>query len=100
MGIRTFTSPANTKQPAPREPKRKKTLQEAAGERLHEIALERREATMRDVRERQRRDEEETAAMTYGPNWREQCQWAGPEERPRLSLVPPQGDEDDESAAE
>lgn len=55
---------------------------------------------MRDVRERQRRDEEETAAMTYGPNWREQCQWAGPEERPRLSLVPPQGDEDDESAAE
>ena len=65
---------SQSRKPTEKEEKpvsRKKTLKEVAGSMLSEMTEKAHEERMKAVRQKQREQEDEIAAMTFGPNWRD-----------------------------
>jgi hypothetical protein len=69
VGTKSAKRPSSTRQPAPKEEKKKKTLKEVAGGMLADIAEKAREERMRVIHEKTAHQEDEVLAMIYGPSF-------------------------------
>ncbi len=59
----------SSRQPTPKEEKKRKTLKEVASGMLADIAEKAREERMRAIREKTAHQEDEVLAMIYGPSF-------------------------------
>lgn len=70
MGTKAVIRPVSSRQPAAKEPKKKKSLKEVAGTMLSDMVKKAREERLEPIRQRQKEQEDEVAIMMFGPEWR------------------------------
>ena len=71
MKVTQWSSPNHKPTEKEKQSLKKKTLKEVAGNMLSDMIEKAHEERMKAIREKQREEEDEIAAMTFGPNWRD-----------------------------
>ncbi len=69
--MRSTQKLSQLKQPNQREPKKKRTLEEQIHKISDGMMAQAREERIKPLREKWKKAEDEIAAMTFGPNWRD-----------------------------
>ncbi len=73
MGSKATHRPCSNRQSAPKDLKKRKTLKEVAGNMLSDMAEKSLEERMKPARDAQQALEDEIAALTFGPRWKEEA---------------------------